>query len=88
MKDIKEIVYRMDTYGMGNYDLESITKSGEIWNLTVKVGEDSSTACYDLCRALNGYDKNDYFSVLHFNKKTDGKYFLQVKRITNETESN
>lgn len=73
--DIKKIAYNLSEKD----DVIFAKKTGKVWELAVV----TERSLLDVMQSLNGYDKNDYFSILS-GRYESGALYITMQRIINE----
>lgn len=83
--DLYEIAERLDGFAE---TLSARKTENGTWVLIIEVWEDTPTAGYDVCYKLNGWNKDDYFSIIRIETDEGKRFVVEVKRVRNEAESN
>lgn len=82
--DLFEICDRLE--GFADVFSAKKTENGT-WELSIEVCEVTPAAGYDICHKLNGWNKDDYFSIIRIETDEGNRFIVETKRVKNE-ESN
>lgn len=88
MRDLSEMCRRVEGLAEGNYAIIGASLQGDLWTLQIKrvANEKLPSDIYSLMQMLNGYDKNDYFSIVKAEDKGN-LYEVVCKRVQEEEET-
>lgn len=78
--DLYQLVFNLDP----DFEIVKAKKVDEKWFLEIKAEVEDGTTGLEICKKLNGYNYEDYFSIIGFEKKCDKIYRAIVRRVVNE----
>ena len=79
---MKQDLLKMLAYIQNGVEVVSAVKSEDsVWTVTVHFEHNTGLEALDQARAFNGYDKNDYMSIISFGPIDNGNYVYKMKRV-------